>query len=198
VPPEFVELLSSPWGGLVIFCTRIVDVSMDTMRVLFIVRGKRAIAGMLGFVQALLWILAIGTALRYIDSWYHILGYAGGFAMGNIVGLTIEQAVAYGALTIQVISRRGGAEIAAGLRQRGYGVTEMEALGREGKVNVVNCVVHRGHLNDVMLLVDRFDPDAFVTVEEPKILRGGMLAAREWRIANPWTRRALMRRRQRA
>ena len=65
------------------------------------------IAGLLGFVQATIWIFAVGTAIRYIDSAWHVLGYAGGYAAGNMIGITIEQAVAYGLSTVRIISPHG-------------------------------------------------------------------------------------------
>jgi uncharacterized protein YebE (UPF0316 family) len=159
---------------------RIVDVSCDTMRVLFTVRGKRAVAGVLGFFQALIWIFAVGTAIRYLDSWLHILGYAAGYSAGTMVGITIERAVAYGLSTVRIVSLHGGVEIAESLRERGYGVTEIAGFGREGRVEIIHSVVRRSHLGRVMEIVDRYDPGAFVTAEEPKILRGGSFAARAW------------------
>ncbi len=175
-------LFASPYGALVIFALRIVDVSFDTLRVLFAIRGQRAIAGVLGFCMALVWIFAVGNAVRHLDSAWHILGYASGYATGTFVGITIERAVAYGLSTMRIISRHGGVEIAEGLRDRGYGVTESGGFGRDGGVEIVDVVVQRAHLPEVMAIVDRFDPAAFVTVAEPRILRGGVLAAREPRI----------------
>lgn len=180
MPPEIEAVFATPFGALVIFLLRIVDVSCDTMRVLFTVRGKRAVAGVLGFFQALIWIFAVGTAIRYLDSWLHIFGYAGGYAVGTMVGITIERAVAYGLSTVRIMSRHGGVEIAEALRDRGYGVTEVAGFGREGRVEIVNSVVQRAHLDEVMTIVDRYDPNAFVTAEEPKILRGGSFARRAW------------------
>ena len=180
MPPEFEAVFATPLGALLIFSLRIVDVSCDTMRVLFTVRGKRLVAGILGFFQALIWIFAVGTAIKYLDSWLHIFGYAGGYAMGTMVGITIERAVAYGLTTVRIVSAHGGVEIAEALRERGYGVTEMAGFGREGGVEVINSVVRRAHIPIVMEIVDRFDPKAFVTAEEPTILRGGSLAARAW------------------
>src|SRR5262245_2133441 len=86
-------IFASPWGALVIFCLRIVDVSCDTMRVIFAIRGKRNVAAALGFVQALVWIVAVGNAVKHLDSVLHVLGYAGGYAMGTYVGVTLEQAL---------------------------------------------------------------------------------------------------------
>jgi uncharacterized protein YebE (UPF0316 family) len=177
-------LFASPWGALVIFALRIVDVSLDTMRVIFAIRGKRGIAAVLGFCMALVWIFAVGNAVKHLDSVVHILGYAGGYAAGTFIGITIERALAYGLSTVRVISRHGGVEIAESLRERGYGVTEQSGFGRDGNVEIVHVVVQRAHLEEVMTIVDRYDPQAFVTVEEPKVLRGGSLAAREWAVGS--------------
>ena len=178
--PDSSAVFASAYGAFLIFCLRIVDVSCDTLRVLFAVRGRRLVASTLGFVQALIWIFAVATAIRHLDSWMHILGYAGGFATGTFVGITIEHAVAYGLAAVRIVSRYGGVEIAEALRERGYGVTEFGAYGREGKVEVINSVVHRAHLEEVIGVVEQWDPDAFVTVEEPRVLRGGSFVSREW------------------
>jgi uncharacterized protein YebE (UPF0316 family) len=189
-------LFASPWGALLIFGLRIVDVSCDTMRVIFAIRGKRGIAAVLGFVQALVWIFAVGNAVKHLDSILHVIGYAGGYAMGTYVGVSLEQAIAYGVATIRVVSNKAGVEIAEALRKGGYGVTEFPGFGRDGAVEIINSVVQRSHLPEVLEIITSHDADAFVTVEEPKILRGGMVATREWRLAEPFTK--WMKARQRA
>src|SRR3954463_12392056 len=123
-------LFASPLGALLIFLLRIVDVSCDTMRVIFAIRGKRGIAAALGFVQALVWIFAVGNAVKHLDSILHVLGYAGGYAMGTYVGVSLEQAIAYGVATIRVVSKNAGIEIAEALRAQGFGVTEFPGFGR--------------------------------------------------------------------
>lgn len=181
-------LFASPWGALAIFCLRIVDVSCDTMRVIFTIRGKRGAAAALGFVQALVWIFAVGNAVKHLDSAWHVLGYSAGYATGTFVGISIEQALAFGVAQVRVISKHAGVEIAEHLRERGYGVTEFPGFGREGSVEILNCVVHRNHLPEVLATVERWDPEAFVTVEEPKALRGGSFADRQSRIIGPMAR----------
>jgi uncharacterized protein YebE (UPF0316 family) len=181
-------IFASPWGALVIFCLRIVDVSCDTMRVIFAIRGKRSVAATLGFIQALVWIVAVGAAVKHLDSILHILGYAGGYAMGTYVGITIEQKIAYGVATVRVVSKRAGIEIAEALRTAGYGVTEFPGFGRDGAVEILNSVVLRRHIADVLGIVTKYDADAFVTVEEPKVLRGGMIAPTDWRLGEPLVR----------
>ena len=178
-------LFASPWGALAIFCLRIVDVSCDTMRVIFAIRGKRGIAAALGFVQALVWIYAVGNAVKHLGSPLHVAGYAGGYAMGTYVGITIERAIAYDVATVRVVSRNAGIEIAEALRTSGHGVTEFPGFGRDGSVEILNSVVQRTHVDDVLAIIERYDKDAFVTVEEPKVLRGGSLIPRDFRLGGP-------------
>lgn len=186
---NLTELFDLPWGPVLIFGLRVADVSLDTMRVLFAVRGKRYHAASLGFFQALIFILVVGNVIQHLGSVWHVLGYAGGFATGTLVGVMIEDAVAYGLSTVRIVSAHGGVEIANALRERGYGATEVSGFGRDGTVEIVHSVVHRSHLDDVMAIVDRWDPQAFVTVEEPKILRGGSLADRaRWMRVPEWAR----------
>jgi uncharacterized protein YebE (UPF0316 family) len=170
------------WGPIVIFLLRIVDVTLDTMRVLFMVRGRRLPAGILGFLMALVWIIAVGNAMKHLDSIWHILGYAAGYGTGTMVGITIENAVAFGLIQLRIVSKHGGVEIAEGLRECGYGATEFSGFGRDGAVEIVQSVVQRAHLADALAIIDKFDDTAFVTVEDPQVLRGGSVVSREWRV----------------
>jgi uncharacterized protein YebE (UPF0316 family) len=179
------------WGPIVIFLLRIVDVTLDTMRVLFMVRGRRVPAGILGFLMALVWIIAVGNAMKHLDSIWHILGYAAGYGTGTMVGITIENFVAFGLIQLRIVSKHGGVEIAEGLRDRGYGATEFSGFGRDGAVEIVQSVVQRAHLNEVLAIIDRFDDTAFVTVEDPQVLRGGSVVSREWRVPAVRRKRSL-------
>lgn len=170
------------WGPIVIFLLRIVDVTLDTMRVLFMVRGRRLPAGILGFLMALVWIIAVGNAMKHLDSVWHVLGYAAGYGTGTMVGITIENVVAFGLVQLRIVSKHGGVEIAEGLRERGYGVTEFSGFGRDSAVEIVQSVVQRAHLDEALAIIDRFDDTAFVTVEDPQVLRGGSVVSREWRV----------------
>jgi uncharacterized protein YebE (UPF0316 family) len=167
--------MASAWGPLVIFCLRIVDVSLSTVRMLLAVKGIKLVAPLIGFFEVLIWILAVGTAIRHLDSPLHLIGYAGGFATGTFVGLKIEERMALGMATIRVVSRYGGVELAEALRDRGFGVTEFSGQGREGKVEVVDAVLRRRDLPAVLKEVDLWDPDAFVTIQEPRAIRRGWL-----------------------
>jgi uncharacterized protein YebE (UPF0316 family) len=169
------ELFGGPFGPLLIFCLRIVDVSLATLRMLMIMRGRKLLAPLIGSIEVLVWIFAVGNAIRYLESPLHLIGYAGGFATGNFVGLKVEEKLALGMATVRIFSRHGGVEIAEALRERGFGVTEFAGQGREGTVEMIYAVVRRRELPSVMEQVQVWDPDAFVTVEEPRTIQRGWM-----------------------
>jgi len=170
-------LFAGPWGPVLIFVLRIFDVSLSTLRILLSVRNQRVMVPIIGFFEVLIWIFAVGSAIRNLESIWHVLGYAGGFAMGNIVGLWIEGKLAIGLATLRIISRAGGVELAEALREKGYGVTEFYGQGRDGRVEIVYTAVARREIPRVLDEVARWDPDAFVTVEEPREIRRGWMQA---------------------
>lgn len=173
--PEIDALFAGPWGPLLIFILRIFDVSLSTLRILLSVRNQRVMVPVIGFFEVLIWIFAVGSAIRNLESAWHVLGYAGGFATGSIVGLWIEGKLAIGLATLRIISRAGGVELADALRARGYGVTEFFGQGREGRVEVVYTAVARRDIPRVLDEVSRWDPEAFITVEEPREVRRGWM-----------------------
>ncbi|HLU25904.1 MAG TPA: DUF5698 domain-containing protein [Longimicrobiales bacterium] len=174
-------LLAGPWGPIVIFVLRIFDVSLQTLRVVLSVRNARLAVPIIGFFEVLIWIFAVGSAIRNLESGWHILGYAGGFACGSAVGLWIEEKLAIGLSSVRIISTHGGVELAEALRERGFGVTEFAGQGRDGPVEIVYTVLRRRQVPELLEEVDRWDPGAFVTVEEPRAIRKGWMMARRSR-----------------
>jgi uncharacterized protein YebE (UPF0316 family) len=166
-------LLMSAWGPMLIFCMRVVDVSLATVRMLLIMRNAKVWAPVIGFFEVLIWLLAAGTAIQHLDSPWHVLGYAGGFAAGNLVGLLLEQKLAFGFASIQVFARDHGSELSEALRAFGHGVTQIPGRGREGPVELVVSVVKRKDLPKVSALVDDLAPGSFVSVEEPTAIQRG-------------------------
>jgi uncharacterized protein YebE (UPF0316 family) len=168
-------LLATAWGPLIIFGLRIVDVSLSTLRMLLAMRGGKTIAPIIGFFEVLLWIIAVGSAVRHLDSPLHLLGYAGGFATGTYVGLRIEEKIAFGMALVRVVSQHGGVELAEALRERGFGVTEQAGYGRDGRVEILYAALRRRDLPAVYEEVQTWDPEAFVTVEEPRAIHRGWM-----------------------
>lgn len=168
-------LFSSAWGPAIIFCLRIIDVSLATLRMLLAVRGMKVLVPIIGFVEVSVWIFAVGSAIQHLGSPLHVLGYAGGFATGTLVGIWLEEKIAYGMATVRIVSKHGGVELAEALRDRGFGVTEFSGQGREGRVEVVYAALRRRDLPVVFQEVETWDPRAFVTVEEPRSIHQGWM-----------------------
>jgi uncharacterized protein YebE (UPF0316 family) len=166
-------LFLSPLGPLLIFFMRICDVSLATVRMLLIMRNAKVWAPLIGFFEVLIWLLAAGTAIQHLDSPWHLLGYAAGFAAGNLVGLWLEERLAFGYASVQVFSPVQGSELAAALRAFGHGVTELRGTGRDGPVDVLLAVMKRRDLPTVRELVNDLAPRSFVSVEEPTAIQHG-------------------------
>lgn len=163
--------------ALLIFFLRVCDMSMDTLRVLFVVRGKRAIVWVLGFLQSLIFILAISSVLTGERNYLNILGYATGFATGNIVGMIIEEKLAIGHILVNIISSHRGAFIAERLRASGFAVTEIAGRGMNGTVFELHVSVLRKEVDTVETIVLEADPQAFITAEDVRPVRRGFWRA---------------------
>ncbi|MGB5049601.1 MAG: DUF2179 domain-containing protein [Caldilineaceae bacterium] len=151
---------------LLIFCLRIVDVSMGTIRMLMIMRGMRKWAVLIGFVEVTIWVVAISQVMSNLNNLWNILAYSGGFATGTYIGMYLENGLAMGSVDIRVVSLQKGAEIVSQVRKAGYGATELPALGRSGPVSLIGIVVTRKQKPAVLALITEVDPDAFVTVDD--------------------------------
>ncbi|MGH7507358.1 MAG: DUF2179 domain-containing protein [Longimicrobiales bacterium] len=173
--PDIDAIFSGPYGPLLIFGLRIIDVSFSTVRILLSVRNQRVMVPLIGFFEVLVWLFAAGNAIRHLESGWHLLGYAGGFSTGTMVGLWIEEKLAIGLATMRIITRRTDAQLATNLRALGCGVTELIGHGREGRVEVIYTVVQRRVIPRVLDEVERLDPEAFITVEEPREIRRGWM-----------------------
>lgn len=159
--------------ALLIFFMRVGDMTLDTIRVLFVVRGKKLIVWILGFFQSLIFVIAISSVLSKLDNILNVLGYAMGFATGNLVGMLIEQRLAIGHILVTIISSTRGALIADKLRSSGYAVTEIAGRGKNGTVFELHASVLRKDVPNVETIVLEADPQAFITAEDVRPVRRG-------------------------
>lgn len=173
-----ILLSRAAWiGALTIFAMRVTDMSLDTLRVLFVMRGRKGIAWGLGFFQSMIYIVAITTVLSQLNNPLNIIGYGAGFATGNVIGMLIEERLAIGHIHLWIISPRLGVGLAQTLRDQGYGVTEIPARGKDGMVSVLSVSVLRKDVGHVETLVHEKDADAFMTSEDVRPVRRGFWRA---------------------
>lgn len=161
--PELVSWVLIP---LLIFFSRVADVTIGTIRIVFVARGKKTIAPVLGFVEVLIWIIAMSQILKYANNWPSYLAWAGGFAVGNYIGLYIEEKLAIGNLVIRAITARPANQLVEHLRAAGYGVTAVDAQGTAGDVAIIFTLVRRKDVKAVVSIIKTYNPKAFYTVED--------------------------------
>ncbi len=161
--------------ALLIFSLRIIDVSLYTMRFMMVMRGRKALAWVFAICQALVYVTAVASVITDIGNWAKVVGYAAGFATGNVVGMLIEQRLAIGFSHLRIVSPGYGIEIAEELRNAGFGVTEISGQGKDGMVEMISCSVQRRKTNQALAIVDRIDQDAYVTVENIRSISKGFL-----------------------
>lgn len=160
-------------GGLLIFCLRLTDVTLGTLRILMTVRGRKPLAALIGFVEVTIFVVAISQVVRNATNIWSVLGYSGGFAAGTLVGMTIEERLALGFTVVRIMSTNLENKLAEALRALGFGVTEMSGQGLRGTVEILEVVVQRHDLPKVLQTIDHVDSKAFVTVEETRrVYRG--------------------------
>jgi len=157
-----------------IFAARIVDVSIGTIRIVFVSRGHKAVAPLLGFIEVIIWLLAIGQIMRNLSNVACYIAYGGGFAAGTYIGLLIEEKLAIGTLLVRIITRREADGLIRELRDLGYGVTTIPATGSSGRVDVIYTIIKRGSLGSVIEKIERFNPKAFYSIENVQSVREGV------------------------
>lgn len=153
---------------LFIFVARILDVSLGTLRIIFVTKGMRHVAPLVGFFEVLIWLLAISRIMQDLDNWACYFAYAAGFATGNFVGMFLEEKLAIGHEMIRVITRKDATNLIGELRAKGYGVTSVRAEGIEGEVAVIYIIARRSMIKTVLDDINSFNPRALYTVESIK------------------------------
>lgn len=161
-------------GFLFIFVARIFDVSLMTLRTIMLVRGQKLYAAAFGFFEVIIYIVALNKIFASLDNPFALIVYAAGFAIGNIVGGTLEEKLAVGVLTIQVITLVDPLSLTEKLRSEGYGVTLIEGQGREGTRYILQVILARRNLPKLRKMVDQWDDCAFLTVFDAKMTKGGV------------------------
>lgn len=156
---------------LLIFFARITDVSINTVRVIFMLGGRKLISTLLGFFESFVWLMAISQILQHLDNFVSYFAYAGGFASGIFVGMVIEDKLAIGNVIVRIITQRDAAELINNLRIEDFRLTIVEAEGNKGPVNIIFLILKRQELERLTNLVEQTNPQAILTVEGIKSVK---------------------------
>lgn len=171
---------------LFIFLARILDVGIGTLRIIFLSRGMRLITPLCGFFEVFIWLIAISHIMSDLSSWTNYFAYAAGFAAGTYVGMSIENRLAMGLLSVMIITRSDAASLLHRLKKEHFGVTQVGAQGVQGKVRLIYLIIRRKDLPRVFRILRTHQPDAFSVVNDIRDVSGGVF---------PWDAAKIQRRR---
>ncbi len=151
---------------LLIFSARIFDVSINTIRIIYVLGGRRWTATMMGFFESFIWLMAISQIFGHLDNWICYIAYPAGFATGIFVGMIIEERIAYGKVIVRIITRKDVTQLIDYLNKNDLRFTHVNAQGPDGHENLVFTVLERERLEDVLYKLRDILPTAFYTVEK--------------------------------
>lgn len=157
-----------------IFFARILDQSIGTMRLIFLSKGMKHIAPFLGFFEVIIWLLAIGQIMQHLDNWLCYVAYGAGFAMGNFIGITIEERLSIGTSIIRVILSSESPELIAALKAHNFGLTLLDAEGAKGKVKIIFSIIRRKEIPVFLHTLHVYHSTAFYTIEDVKAAKEGV------------------------
>ncbi|MBW2967833.1 DUF2179 domain-containing protein [Candidatus Woesearchaeota archaeon] len=149
-----------------IFIARIADVSIGTLRIIFLSKGYRVISPILGFFEVFIWLLAARQVLVTLDSWVPMIAYAAGFATGTYVGIVIEQKVSLGKVVMRIITNRDAKVLMKAFEQEDFPITNSNAVSSQGKVRVIYIVLNRKQIGDALSIVRQHNPNASYSIED--------------------------------
>lgn len=167
---DFYGLLILP---LLIFLARIVDQSLGILRIIFATKGLKLPVLAFAFFESFVWLLAVRQILVRIDHLYYFFAFAGGFACGNAFGIFLEEKISIGFVIVRVVFQKDSEVSIKMLKNKGYRLTIVDALGMEGPVKMIFSTILRRQVKDFLETLNIHNPNAFYTVEEVKEVREG-------------------------
>lgn len=159
---------------LLIFFAEVCALTVSTLRIIFVARGHKFLAPLLGFFEIVIWLFAIGETMRNLDNWTCFIAFALGFTLGNYLGIVIDKRLALGTAIVRIITNRDATALISQMRAANFGVTQLDGHGATGKVQIVMTVVKRKQLTDIVSLIDTHQPGAFYAVEDLQSAREGI------------------------
>jgi uncharacterized protein YebE (UPF0316 family) len=164
---------------LLIFFSRVCDVSLGTLRHVFISKGYRSIVPLLGFFEVLIWIIVVAQVMKNLNNVACYFAFAGGFAAGTYVGMFIEERLALGLQVIRIITNHNCDELVHSLVDHHHGLTIVNGEGSQGPVKMIFTIIKRKNVRDVVQLIRQHNPSAFYSIEDIKNAKKGVFTTED-------------------
>ncbi len=176
VPVSFLESDVFRWVVLpiLIFLARMCDVTLGTLRNVFISKGLRKVVPILGFFEVTIWLISIRQIMQHLDNPICYVAFAGGFAMGTYVGLIVEKRLAIGMQVLRVIINQNAQPLIELLQQANFGVTIIDAHGAKGPVKIILTIIKRKDIDLIRQLINQTNPTAFYSIEDIRVASQGV------------------------
>jgi len=173
---SFLDSATYVWLVLpvLVFLARVTDVTLGTLRIIFISRGKRNLAPLLGFVEVFIWITIVSQIVSHAHNILAYLAYAAGFATGAFVGMYIENRLAIGTQVILAIIQENADQLVDHLHAAGYGVTCVDGAGANGPVKLIYTIFPRRCQEDVLSIIHQTHPRAFLSIQDIRSSQEGI------------------------
>lgn len=159
---------------LLICLARIVDVTIGTLRIIFVSKGMRFWAPFLGFFEVVIWLLAIGQIMQNLTNIVNYIAYGCGFALGNYVGIYLEAKLSIGFVLLRVITRRSATQLIEYFKQCSYRFTLVTAESDKGPVNIIYLPLRRKDVGEIVGNIKQYNPNAFYTLEDARYVSGSV------------------------
>ncbi|QPC45481.1 DUF2179 domain-containing protein [Mangrovibacillus cuniculi] len=161
------------WMVLIILAINIVYVSFFTIRMILTLKGYRYMAAFVSVFEVIIYVIGLGLVLDNLNQIQNVIAYAVGYGIGVVVGMKIEEKMALGYITVNVITKEYDKQLPEVLRQKGYGVTNWAAEGLEGDRMAMQILTPRKYELKLYDTIKELDPKAFIIAYEPKTIHGG-------------------------
>jgi len=160
---------------ILIIIARIADQTIGTLRLIFLSKGYRLIAPALGFFEVIIWLMAVSQIFQHLDNWLTYIAYGLGFAIGNYIGIVLEQKISLGNVIIRIVPKYDTTALINYLREHNFGVTAVPAEGSRGPVKVIFSIIKRRDIEEFVTIIKRFNPNAFYTIEDVRAVHEGVI-----------------------
>ena len=164
---------------LLIFLARVIDVSIGTIRLIFVSKGFKFLSPILGFFEVLIYIITMKQVLTNMtNSWLYI-AYAAGYATGTYAGICLEEKLSIGKVIIRIITQKSSNKLIENLKEKNYNLTIVNAKGRRGKVKLIFLVINKKELKRVIKIINKTNPKAFYSVEDIRYANNNEILQKE-------------------
>lgn len=163
---------------LLIFFSRIADQTLGTLRFIFLSKGYKYIAPILGFFEVIIWLLAVTQIIKNVDNVISYVAYGAGFAMGNYIGMLIEEKLSLGKVMLRIIPKKDTSDLIEHMKSQNYGITVIDAQGSLGDVKMIMSIMDRKDTKELIPMINKFNPHAFITIEDIRAVKEGVFRSR--------------------